>query len=158
MLATTVIGQTTTPNLKGYGFAGGRYTHAVIEKSAALGTIGFLTHVSGALYTASYVDVGSYGKINNDWILLTPVQPASNFYVGLLAGPDADFTAYGDDVISYLTGSGGIMAAWQAKTKVIGFDKPGIWMMAKYNFKFDNAVTYYNGWTAGIGVFLPWGI
>lgn len=147
-----------TPNvLKGYGFVGARYTHAVVGKDAALGSIGFMTRVSGALYTAAYLDVGQYGSIKNDWILLTPVQQGSNVYVGFIAGPNADFKAVGDSgqVISYLTGAGGAMFAWQSKSKILGFNNPGLWAVARYSFKFDNAVTYVNGWTAGLGVFLP---
>ena len=147
----------TTTTLKGYGFTGVRYSHAVVDKDAALGSIGWLTRVTGSLYNATYIDVGQYGKINNDWILLTPVQPGSSFYVGLLAGPDADFSAMPDgDIISYLTGSAGVMVAAQSKTMILGFNNPGLWLMAKYNIKFDNAMSYYNGWTAGAGLFLPW--
>ena len=157
IVSVGAMAQTTTP-IKGYGFAGARYSHAVLGEDKALGSVGFLTQVSGPLYTAAYVDAGAYGKINNDWILLAPVQPTSKFYVGLLAGPDADFRSIGPDgeIIAYLTGAGGIMCAWQFTGKVAGFSDPGIWAIAKYSFAVDNATTYVNGWTVGLGLFLPW--
>jgi hypothetical protein len=157
MLVVVSVQAQIQTELKGYGFTGVRYTHAVTGKSSALGSIGFLTKVAGPLYNAEYIDVGSYGKINSDWIILTPVQPGSPLYVGFLAGPSADFKPVGEkgEIISYLAGAGGLMQAFQFRGEFLGFKNPGVWAIQKYNFSFDNATTYVNGWTIGAGIYLP---
>lgn len=161
ILACVVIGasamaQDTTKTIKGWGFVGGQYTHAVTGKDGGLATLGFLTHVTGPLYTAARIEAGHYGVVNNDWILLTRVQE-SPLYVGFVGGLDGTFKPDESTALTaYLNGAGGVMASVQTKWKFLGFSNPNIWAVARYHFAFENGTQYVNGWTAGLGIALPW--
>ena len=156
-LAVGVQAQTdTTKHIKGWGFTSVQYTHAVTGDNGALASFGFLTHVTGPLYTAARVDVGHYGVVNNDWLLLTKVQE-SDFYVGMLGGLDGTFKPDSSSTLmSYINGAGGIMASYQSRWKFLGFSNLNLSAVVRYHFALRETVTYVDGWTAGFVVALPW--
>ena len=156
ILSISLLAQTpdTTYKLGSIGFGSVRYSSTVTGEGSFFGSVGFIVHVAGPLYQATYTDVGGYGSINPELLLLTKVQN-SNLYVGLIGGPNADFTG-SSPVTSYLSGAAGGIAAYQFKGDFLGFRDVGLMASAKYKFSVDDqAQSYVDGWTVGLGVFLP---
>jgi hypothetical protein len=155
-LCSSVVAQDTTKVAKGWGFIGAEYTHAATGSNGGLGVLGFMTKVAGPLYTAARIETGHYGVVNNDWILLTRVQ-TSDLYVGFIGGLDGTFVPNEATALTaYLNGAGGLLASYQSKWKFLGFENLNIWGVARYHFAFEGGTQYVNGWTAGVGVALPW--
>ena len=156
-LALPMVSQAqTTKPIKGWGFVGGQYTKAVTGEDGGLASLGFFTNVTGPLYTAARVDVGHYGVVNTDWVLLTRVQE-SPLYVGLIGGLDGTFKPDSSaTLMTYLNAASGIMASVQTDWKFLGFSNPNFTAVAKYHFAFEGGTAFVDGWTAGVYVALPW--
>jgi hypothetical protein len=158
LMAVAVQAQTdtTVKPIKGWGFVGGQYTHAVTGDNGALATLGFMTKVTGPLYTAARIETGHYGVVSNDWLLLTQVQ-TSPLYVGFIGGLDGTFVPNETTALTaYLNGAGGVMAAVQTKLTFLGFKNPNFWAVARYHFALGSSTVFVDGWTAGLGIALPW--
>lgn len=145
-IALALVGGTARAETIAYG--GLRFQDA-IKISAGVGT-----HVTGKLWTLNYVDLGQYSAFSSELAVITGLDKYGygKSWVGLIAGPNADFGAESPDggrsPLNYLTGAAGAVGGIWFSPEV------GVWAYIKHKFEFENAVTYQNGFQGGVGLSL----
>ena len=112
-------------------------------------TAGYGKPVAGQLWTLLYANLGfNYGSWNTEFVYF--FKPSDNFYIGPMAGADADWVnaGEGEQIITYFVGATGVVAAYNITENV------GCWGYIKYNDSFETDNNYVGGTSTGIGFHL----
>ncbi len=124
-----------------YAFGGGEYDSGTKGFTT---TVGISTRLIGNLRLMPRIQVGEYGSLETDVGYF--FNPTDAFSIALLAGPAVDWVAQEEaGPMAYLIGASGFVAGYMPKDI-------GVWVGAKYKFKFDKEAQafYEDGWQGGL--------
>ena len=145
-LVTPVMAQDTTYDK--ILLAGARY-----DNDKFLVSYGYAAPLGKGFYEFLYTDIGTpSGAFNAETAYLFDLGAfgLDNFYIGPLAGPNADWinNEVTADPVSYITGATGLAVSYAFT------DRIGLGAIGKYKFSIENNNQYIDGWTAGIAFWL----
>jgi len=135
LLATGVTAQDEQVNTA--AFAGGQYDN---DEGWSV-TYGSGYRLSGPLWTITRLTAGSFSAVEVD---IAAVTGLGDFMLGVVGGPNVDWSG-GEDVVTYLVGGVGGIAGWEHVPSGLS-----IVFGAKYKFSFEGDNYYKDGWQTGL--------
>ena len=118
-------------------FLGGQYDN---DKGWSM-TYGGAHRISGVLWAIPRLTAGSFEAAELDFAAIAGL---GDFMVGVVAGPNVDWTG-AESPTTYLTGGVGGLVGWEYKPL-----STSIVLGAKYKFSFEGDNMYQDGWQAGL--------
>lgn len=111
--------------------------------------VGSAQQLTGGLYLMEHADIGTFGTLNTN--LAYFFKPKQNVYVGIVAGPGAEFTG-SEEPVTYITGGSGLIVNYWFNAVIGGY------FAGRYNFALDenanfyqDGASYYAGLTINFG-------
>lgn len=110
-------------------------------------------NLSGGLWSLQYTNFGADQSVNVELAYIADMKSLigkmDNAFIGVLAGPNADWVDTEEDTlptITYLNGAAGLIGGYGV------FEDFYVWGAAKYKFKLEDSQYTKEGWKAALGL------